>query len=145
MEATNQREMASGDVSVIGSGITVTGNIEASVDLQIQGKVTGDVHCATLLLGEGSEIRGNVIADRVRVAGAVEGSIETKDLAIEASARVTGDVTYSRIRIANGGIIHGRMSYQKSEEEAVDAARLRLVEQQPPAAPAPKGKAVYIE
>jgi cytoskeletal protein CcmA (bactofilin family) len=142
MEASAQREAAGVDVSVIGAGITVTGNIEASVDLQIQGKVTGDVHCATLLLGEGSEIRGNVVADRVRVAGAVDGSIETKDLAIETSARVTGDITYSRIRIANGGIVHGQMNYRKGEEEAGEGAHLRLVEQEKAAE---KPKAVYIE
>jgi len=142
MEASAHREAAGVDVSVIGAGITVTGNIEASVDLQIQGKVTGDVHCATLLLGEGSEIRGNVVADRVRVAGAVDGSIETKDLAIEASARVTGDITYSRIRIANGGIVHGQMNYRKSEDEAAEGAHLRLVEHEKAAEPS---KAVYIE
>lgn len=142
MEANSQREASSPEVSVIGSGITVTGNIEASVDLQIQGKVTGDVRCATLLLGEGSEIRGSVVADRVRVAGTVDGSIETKDLAIEATARVMGDITYSRIRIANGGVVHGQLNYRKAEEETAEGNRLRLVED---GKPAQKAKAVYIE
>jgi cytoskeletal protein CcmA (bactofilin family) len=124
------REAGTAEVSVIGAGISVVGNIEASVDLQIQGKVNGDVRCATLLLGEGSEIRGNVVARRVRVAGMVEGSIETGDLAIEASARVTGDVTYSRIRIANGAVVHGQMRHSGVEEDNVPVERPRLVEAQ---------------
>src|SRR5665213_1813963 len=116
--------------SVIGAGITVTGNIEASVDLQIHGKVTGDVRCATLLLGEHGEVHGNIHAERVRVAGLVEGSIETGELAVEASARIAGDVVYSRIRVANGGIIHGKIKHQASEEQNADNGELRLVEHQ---------------
>jgi cytoskeletal protein CcmA (bactofilin family) len=137
-----QRETAGEAVSVIGSGITVTGNIEASVDLQIQGKVTGDVRCATLLLGERSEVHGNIYAERVRVAGLIEGSVETKDLAVEASARIAGDVVYSRIRIANGGVIHGKIKHQPSDEEYSDNGKLRLVDS---GAAEPKAQAVYIE
>lgn len=118
-------------MSVIGADILVTGNIEAEVDLHIEGRVLGDVRCATLILGERSSVTGSVYAERVRVAGSVEGSIETVDLAIETSARVKGDVTYSRLRIANGGIIQGNMTHKPVAEDPGDAARLKLVEPEP--------------
>lgn len=102
-------------ISVIGSDILITGNIEAEVDLHIEGRVIGDVRCATLILGERSSVAGNIYAQRVRASGQVEGSIETVDLAIEAGARVCGDVTYSRLRIANGGVVSGRMEHVASE------------------------------
>jgi cytoskeletal protein CcmA (bactofilin family) len=95
--------------SVIGADIVVTGNIEASVDLHIDGRVEGDVRCKTLILGEASTIMGNVSADRVRAAGVVTGSIDTNDLAIEASARVSGDVLYERIKVTNGAQIDGSL------------------------------------
>ena len=98
-----------GSFSVIGADIVVTGNIEASVDLHIDGRVEGDVRCKTLILGEASTIIGNVSADRVRAAGTVTGSIETNDLAIEASAHVSGDVLYERIRVTNGAQIDGSL------------------------------------
>ncbi|MDB5697761.1 MAG: cell shape determination protein CcmA [Alphaproteobacteria bacterium] len=100
--------------SVIGADIVVTGSIEASVDLHIDGRVEGDVRCKTLILGEASAITGNVFADRVRAAGIVTGSIETNDLAIEASARVSGDVLYERIRITNGAQIDGNLKCKTS-------------------------------
>ena len=113
------------DISVIGAGIKVTGNIEASEDLDLKGKVFGDVRCATLILGDGAEIHGSVLADRIRASGLIEGSVETGDLAVEATARLTGDVTYSRIRIANGGIVDGKLIYRATEGET--EAKLRLV------------------
>ncbi|MEA3040398.1 MAG: hypothetical protein QOE79_2911 [Sphingomonadales bacterium] len=128
-------------MSVIGTGIVVKGNIEAEVDLHIEGQVQGDVHCATLILGERGSVHGNVFAQRVRVSGTVEGGIETTDLAIEASARVKGDVTYSRLRIANGGIIAGTMTHNPLAEGAEEHANLRLVEDAPEVPP----KVHYIE
>jgi cytoskeletal protein CcmA (bactofilin family) len=127
-------------MSVIGTGILVTGNIEAEVDLHIEGRVLGDVHCATLILGERGSVTGNVFAERVRVSGTVEGGIETIDLAIESTARVQGDVTYSRLRIANGGIIAGSMTH-KPVEETADAAKLTLVQEEQGAQP----KVHYLE
>jgi cytoskeletal protein CcmA (bactofilin family) len=122
-------------MSVIGADIVVTGNIEASVDLHIEGQVIGDVRCATLILGENSSVQGRIYAARVKVSGTVDGAIETKDLAIEAAARVTGDVTYERLRVANGGLIEGSMT-RRIPEEGDEANKLKLVEapQQAPAA-----------
>lgn len=123
-EGAEAVEAAENIMSVIGTGILVTGNIEAEVDLHIEGRVVGDVRCATLILGERGNVTGSIYAERVRVSGSVEGGIETTDLAIEASAKVKGDVTYSRLRIANGGVIAGSMTHKPLDE----SARLKLVE-----------------
>jgi len=134
--------------SVIGSGIFVDGNIEATVDLQIRGRISGDVRCETLVLGEQGEIRGNVFADRVRLSGTVEGAIETGDLAIEATARVKGDLTYSRIKMATGAVVQGRMSHVP-RDDVHEAEAVRMIEPpqaHKPASPTGKAQAaVYIE
>lgn len=121
------------DMSVIGADIVITGNIEASVDLHIEGQVIGDVRCATLILGESSSVNGHIYAARVKVSGTVEGAIETRDLAIEATAKVMADITYERLRVANGGTIQGKVTRRVTEAGA-EEARLKLVER---AAPAP--------
>jgi cytoskeletal protein CcmA (bactofilin family) len=131
--------------SIIGSGISVDGDIEADVDLKIRGKVVGNVRCAALVLGEQGEIRGDVVADRVRLSGLVEGAIETGDLALEEGARVKGDVTYSRIRMVKGALVQGRMSHVAREDSA-EAEPERAPEAPAPARPkAGVQKAVYIE
>lgn len=130
------------NMSVLGPDIHVMGNIEAIVDLHIEGKVTGDVRCATLVMGAESAVMGSITADRVRVSGVVEGAIETTDLAIESSARVKGDVIYSRIRIASGGIIEGSLTHRPMiAEEGSEEKRLKLVDPQPQ----PEPKVLYYE
>lgn len=127
-------------MSVIGADITITGNIEASVDLLIEGKVVGDVRCATLILGESSSIEGRIHAERVRVSGSVNGSVDTGDLAVEATARVSAEVSYERLRVANGGTLEGTIR-RKPVEEATEASKLKLVAP----APEPKPAAVFID
>jgi cytoskeletal protein CcmA (bactofilin family) len=146
MESADQQKNDKNPMSMIGSDIVVTGNIEAQVDLHIEGRVQGDVRCATLILGENSEVNGSIYADRVRVSGKVDGAIDCKDLAVEATAKVTGDVIYERLRVANGGVVEGHMKRRAVEENAGagDGSKLKLVE--PPALQrAEPPRAVFIE
>src|SRR5512141_924349 len=83
--------------SVLGADVVVTGNIAATVDLHLDGRVEGDISCASLVQGRDSVIRGAVTAEVARLAGTVEGSITAKELVIQASARITGDVTYETL------------------------------------------------
>jgi cytoskeletal protein CcmA (bactofilin family) len=133
---------------VIGADIVITGNIEASFGLLIEGRVNGDVRCATLILGENSSVTGSIYSDRIRVLGSVDGAIETKDLAIEASGKVVGDVMYERVKIASGGSIDGNMRRRTSDQTSSDTAKLKLVDapvQQQAAPPARDASHVYIE
>ncbi len=96
--------------SVLAADMVVTGNIAASVDLHLDGRVEGDIQCASLVQGPDSVIRGAVTAEVARLAGTVEGSISARDLVIQASARITGDVTYETLTIEQGSQVDGRFS-----------------------------------
>lgn len=100
--------------SVIASDVEIVGNLNAKVDLHIDGRVQGDVICGSLVQGEGSLISGKVVAASARLSGQVEGSIEAGELVIEASARISGDVTYENLTIAPGGKVEGKFKHKSS-------------------------------
>lgn len=100
--------------SILGSDVVVTGNIAASVDLHVDGKIEGDLKCANLVQGESSEIRGGVSAESAKLAGLVDGSIEAKVLIIHASARITGDVTYESVTIEQGAHVDGKLTHRRA-------------------------------
>lgn len=97
--------------SVFGADVVITGDVRATVDLHIDGRIDGDVACATLVQGASSHIVGSVAADQARIAGTVEGSIRVKALTVEQSARIKGDVSYETISMAQGAQIDGRLSH----------------------------------
>ena len=108
--------------SVFGADLLIRGDVEASVDLHIDGRVEGDIRCASLVQGAGSRIEGAITAEKARLAGQVHGSITAGDLVIEASARITGDVCYDSIVIEQGGQVEGKFVHRSGQAAAQAAA-----------------------
>jgi cytoskeletal protein CcmA (bactofilin family) len=111
MPRPGTKTMASGSTfSVIGPDVTITGNIEATVDLHVDGRVLGDLTCASLVQGEKSVIEGAIVAERARLSGTVKGTIAARDLVVLKSARIDGDVTYETLTIEQGAAVNGRFA-----------------------------------
>ena len=104
------RTVAGSTFSVLGADTAIKGNIQASADLHIDGKVEGDIACAAFVQGESSEITGNVQAESARLSGIVRGSITARDLVILKTARIHGDVHYDSLTIEQGAQVDGRLS-----------------------------------
>ena len=107
--------------SVLGSDVTITGDVSASADLHIDGQVDGDIKCASLVQGEASTINGAIMAETARMSGRVKGSITAKELVILKSARIEGDVHYDALTIEQGAQVDGRFS-PNSQRHAVNAS-----------------------
>ena len=107
-----------GMFSVLGADVTITGNIAATADLHIDGRVDGDVNCGSLVQGAESRIHGSVKAESARLAGSIEGSVSVRQLTIERAARITGDVEYETIAIENGASIDGRLKHVAADAGA---------------------------
>jgi cytoskeletal protein CcmA (bactofilin family) len=102
--------MANSTFSVLGADTAIKGDIAASVDLHIDGRVEGDITCASLVQGESSEIVGNVQAEVARLSGVVRGSIRARELIVLKSARIHGDVHYDALTIEQGATVDGRFA-----------------------------------
>jgi len=110
--------------SLIGSDVTISGNLSATVDLYVDGTVEGDISCAALVQGPDSRIAGHVTAQSARLAGLVDGSITAGQLVVESSARITGDVVYDSISIAPGSRIEGRFTHKDNGSAAIGELKL---------------------
>ena len=119
-----------GMFSVIGPDVIITGNVTATADLHIDGRIDGDVNCGSIVQGTESRISGSVKADVARLAGSIEGSVSVRQLTIERAARITGDVEYETIAIENGASIDGRLKHI-----AADAGARTFERSAPVAAP----------
>lgn len=108
--------------SVIGSDVTIKGDISASVDLHVDGAIEGDIKCASLVQGESSTITGGVMAETARLSGKVNGSINAKELVILKSAKIEGDVHYDALTIEQGAQVDGRFAPNSSQRQAATSA-----------------------
>jgi cytoskeletal protein CcmA (bactofilin family) len=96
-------------VSVISRALKITGQLESTEDIRIDGEVDGDVRGVSVTVGNGARIKGTVHGDAVELAGSVEGRIEAKKVVLTGTARMTGDVVHQDIRIESGAFIDGHL------------------------------------
>jgi cytoskeletal protein CcmA (bactofilin family) len=110
------------DPTVIGRATFVRGRLAGSGDIEIAGRVEGDVACDGEVTVEASGlVAANISARRIVVRGAVKGDLVAEDaLVIEAGAKVVGDLRAPRIAIAQGGLVRGHV-----QTGAAGAARPR--------------------
>lgn len=109
--------MTGSTFSVLGPDIAITGDLVATADLHLDGRITGDISCAALVQGESSEVSGTVVADSARIAGRIKGSISANVLVILKTARIEGDVSYASLTIEEGAQVDGKFARRATETE----------------------------
>jgi len=116
-------------VTVIGAGLTITGNVESKGDVQVEGEVQGDVHAKHIVIGERARITGALIAEEIVVRGNVQGSIRGNAVTFHSSSRVEGDVFHKSLVIEQGAFFEGKS--RRSEDPMAVQSK---ASGQPPAA-----------
>ena len=98
-------------VTLISNGTKIEGEISGPTEVRIEGTVDGKVNVAAQVsIGSGGQVRGEVHAKSVAVAGRVIGNILGDDnVDIHASGKLEGDVKAPRVAIADGAYFKGRV------------------------------------
>ena len=103
-------------MSVISKALKITGQLESTEDIRIDGEVNGDVRAVSVTVGNNAKVKGNVYGDSVELAGTVEGKIEAKKVVLMSTARMTGDVVHQDIKIESGAFVDGHLKPEFGKE-----------------------------
>ena len=95
-------------VSTIGEDLTITGNVASQGEIHLDGHVRGDVHCGALVLGENSNVEGNVTADDVVIRGRLIGSVRAIRLMLQSKSHVEGDLIHQSLAMEQGAFFEGK-------------------------------------
>ena len=98
--------------SVISESTSIRGKVHGEGDLEVRGRIEGDVDVTgELVVDGGAMIRANIRGGRVIIRGAIVGDVSATDaIVLEESARVVGNLTAERIAIALGAQIRGELT-----------------------------------
>ena len=111
---------SNGSNNIIGEGSTLTGNLNSSGNIRLEGKVKGDITSSSkVACGETSIVDGNVTADNAEIAGKVTGKVTVNDLLVlKSSAKIQGDISTNNLVIESGASFNG--ACDMGTEESVD-------------------------
>jgi cytoskeletal protein CcmA (bactofilin family) len=100
--------LISGIPSIVSADLTVRGDLTGKGDVQIEGKVLGRIEAGNLVVAEGGEVEGDIVAKVVVIAGTVRGSIKAGTVTLSATARVYGGVVHDVLAIEAGAQLEGQ-------------------------------------
>jgi len=96
-----------GPPSCIGSGMSIVGNIECNGPAQFFGRLQGEVRASNLVIGEGAQVEGSVIAQEVVVCGTVKGTIRAVRVTLQGGGAVEGDIFHRSLSIDESSLFEG--------------------------------------
>jgi len=97
----------SSTISCVGSGMSITGKIDCNGPAQIYGRIEGELRASDLLIGEGAQVEGNVVAQDLTICGRVKGTIRAVRVKLQGGGAVEGDIFHRTLSIDEGSLFEG--------------------------------------
>jgi cytoskeletal protein CcmA (bactofilin family) len=99
-----------GEVTIVGAGARLEGNVVSAGNLRIDGQVKGQINAeGDVTLSPQSQVEADIRAQNVSVAGRFKGSIQVKGKAhVGRGGRVDGNITSKTLVVEEGGVFHGQ-------------------------------------
>ncbi|MGD0426310.1 MAG: polymer-forming cytoskeletal protein [Candidatus Acidiferrales bacterium] len=112
------------EVSTIGPGLKIRGDITGSCHLIIEGEASGKIHLANgrVTVGATGRVNADIEAPEISVEGNVQGNLQARDnLRLGSASNVQGSVLTPRIRIEDGARLRGKVEMTRPGQAADSA------------------------
>jgi cytoskeletal protein CcmA (bactofilin family) len=96
-----------GTSSCIGSGMSIVGNIECNGLARVFGRIEGQLSASDLLISDGAQVEGSIIAQDVTVCGRVKGTIRAVRVRLQNGGLVEGDIFHKSLSIDESSQFEG--------------------------------------
>ena len=100
--------------SILGKDLVITGDIKTDGDIQIDGRLDGNIKAGNVTIGEQGAVNGKIIAQSLHVRGKVTGKVDSLTVELAETANVQADLTQDQLMIANGAFFDGKCTRKSS-------------------------------
>ena len=93
--------------SILANSINLRGSITCKGELQIEGRINGNITGEKVVLGADSNMEGTLSADEIVISGKFKGKIKGKSIRLDSGASVDAEIHYDVLAIEDGSTING--------------------------------------
>jgi cytoskeletal protein CcmA (bactofilin family) len=115
------------EISCIGPGMTVVGEISSEGTLNVFGRVEGELHAFIVRISDGAQVEGVIAAQDLTIGGRFKGTIQANRVTLTSSAVVEGEIHHRSLAIEENawfaGVSHPE---EASASEATDPPPFQL-------------------
>ncbi len=113
-------------ISTLGPGMAIVGKIDCQGTLHIFGRIEGELRATNVLIGNGAQFDGNVIAQGVTIDGRLNGTIHATRVSLQSNAVVDGDIFHRVLSIDENARFEGSSRRVENPTDAATTNALRL-------------------
>jgi len=116
--------------SHLGEGASFQGEIHCKGEIEVAGKVKGNISAKTLKILETGKVTGHVNAERVEILGCMLGNTSSENIHVGEKGVVRGDLRFEiNFSVAEGADILGHVQKAKKDKnKKVDSEKVRYLE-----------------
>jgi len=79
-------------LSTFGAGMLIAGQIHCPGALQIFGRIQGDIQASQIVICEGGQVEGTIVAQEAIIQGTFKGTIHGNNVKLQGKAVVDGEI-----------------------------------------------------
>jgi cytoskeletal protein CcmA (bactofilin family) len=106
-QGLTRSEPTAGTASCIGSDMSIVGKIDCNGPAQVFGRIEGELRASDLLISDGAQVEGNVIAQSVTICGRVKGTIRAARVKLQNGGAVEGEIFHRSLSIDENAQFEG--------------------------------------
>ena len=106
--------------SIIGKNSDISGELNVSGTLRIDGMVRGKLNAECVIVSESAMVKGDIKAKTIIVGGKVEKNLIGEEMIeIKPKGAVLGEIFTNKFFVIEGGTFNGRVQMRKDESNVI--------------------------
>src|SRR3989440_9396381 len=126
-----------GMASCIGSDMSIVGKIDCNGPAQVFGRIEGELRASQLLISDGAQVQGSIIAQDVTVCGRIKGTVRAVRVKLQNGGAVEGDIFHRSLSIDENSLFEGSSRRVENPTEIPSSIDAKVPQTKDVQSPAP--------
>lgn len=93
--------------SIISNDLVVIGTLTSTGDIQIDGRVDGDIRSGSVTIGEKANFEGEIVAEECTIRGRVQGVVRARKVHLSGTCHMEGTILHESLAVEIGAFFEG--------------------------------------
>ena len=102
--------------TVIQADLTIIGDLQTDGQIEVDGRVIGNVSGRSVIVGEHGQVEGSILAEMVTIFGIAVGPVQANKVRLGSTAQVVGNIFHNELTVEPGAHHEGRRPWRPNIE-----------------------------
>ncbi len=102
--------------TVIQDDLTIIGDLQTDGQIEVDGRVIGNVNGRSVIVGVNGQVEGSILAETITIFGIAVGPVQANKVRLGNTAQVVGNIFHNELTVEPGAHHEGRRPWRPNIE-----------------------------